>query len=43
MEGSQRVCTSSFEGVHEFPLEQVKIHTSDMTISTIVDSEVEVG
>jgi GTP cyclohydrolase II len=43
MEGSQRGCTLSCEGVHEFPLEQVRVHTSCRTASTITDSRAEVG
>jgi hypothetical protein len=39
MEGSQRGCTSSCQGVHDFPVEQVIVHTSCRTASTITDSK----
>jgi hypothetical protein len=43
VEGSHGGCTSTCEGVHEFPTEQVRAYTSYRTTSSIVDSRVEVG
>jgi hypothetical protein len=43
LEGYQGVCTSSCEGVYDFPIEPVRVYTSSGSSSAIVDSKEEVG
>jgi hypothetical protein len=43
MEGYQRGCTSSCEGMHELPIEQVRVHPSCRTASTLTDPRIEMG
>ena len=37
LEGSQGGCTFSCEGVHDFSIEKVRVHTSCRTASSIAD------
>jgi GTP cyclohydrolase II len=43
MEGSQRGCTLSCEGMHDFLVEQVIVHTSCRTDPTLTDPRIEMG